>query len=49
MKFIKGYHKNLERVREVARNTFSGASTIAAEHQMALSVTDFINIKRKDE
>ena len=40
--------QNLERVREVARNTLSRASTISAEeHQMALSETDFINIKEK--
>ena len=40
--------QNLERVREVARGTFSRASTISAEeHQMALSETDFINIKEK--
>ena len=40
--------KNLESVREVARNTFSRASTISVEeHQMALSETDFRNIKEK--
>ena len=40
--------QNLERVREVARSTFSRASTISAEeHCMALSETDFINIKEK--
>ena len=40
--------QNLKRVREVARSTFSRASTISAEeHQMALSETDFINIKEK--
>ena len=40
--------RNLESVREVARNTFSRASTISAEeHQMALSEKDFINIKEK--
>ena len=40
--------QNLERVREVARGTFSRASTISAEeHQMALSETDFLNIKEK--
>ena len=40
--------QNLERVREVARSTFSRASTISAEEcQMALSETDFINIKEK--
>ena len=40
--------QNLERVREVARNTFSRASTISAEEcRMALSETDFINIKEK--
>ena len=40
--------QNLERVREVARSTFSRASTISAEeHRMALSETDLINIKEK--
>ena len=40
--------QNLEKVREVARSTFSRASTISAEeHQMAMSETDFINIKEK--
>ena len=40
--------QNLEKVREVARSTFSRASTISAEeHHMALSETDFINIKEK--
>ena len=40
--------QNLEKVREVARNTFSRASTISAEkHQVNLSETDFINIKEK--
>ena len=40
--------QNLEKVREVARSTFSRASTISAEeHRMALSETDFINIKEK--
>ena len=40
--------QNLERVREVARGTLSRASTILAEeHQMALTETDFINIKEK--
>ena len=40
--------QNLEKVREVARNTFSRASTISAEeHRMNLSETDFINIKEK--
>ena len=39
---------HLEKVREVARNTFSRASTISAEeHRMDLSETDFINIKEK--
>ena len=34
--------KNLDSVREVARNTFSRASTISVEeHQMALTETDF--------
>ena len=40
--------RNLESIREVARNTFSRASTIfVEEHQMALSETDFLNIKEK--
>ena len=40
--------RNLESVREVARNTFSRASTISVEeHRMALSETDFLNIKEK--
>ena len=40
--------RNLESVREEARNTFSRASTILVEeHQMALSETDFLNIKEK--
>ena len=40
--------KNLDSVREVARNTFSRASTILVEeHQMALTETDFRNIKEK--
>ena len=40
--------QNLERVREVARSTFSRASTISAEeHRMALLETNFINIKEK--
>ena len=40
--------RNLESVREVARTTFSRASTILVEeHQMALSKTDFLNIKEK--
>ena len=44
----KRMSQNLERVREVARSTFSRASTISAEeHQMALSETDFINKKEK--
>ena len=44
----KGMSQNLERVREVARGTLSRASTILAEeHQMALTETDFINIKEK--
>ena len=44
----KRMSQNLERVREIARSTFSRASTISAEeHQMALSETDFINIKEK--
>ena len=44
----KRMSQNLERVREVARSTFSRASTISAEeHRMALSEKDFINIKEK--
>ena len=44
----KGISQNLERVREVARGTLSRASTILAEeHRMALTETDFINIKEK--
>ena len=44
----KRMSRNLESVREVARNTFSRASTISVEeHQMALSETDFLNIKEK--
>ena len=44
----KGMSQNLERVREVAQGTLSRASTILAEeHQMALTETDFINIKEK--
>ena len=44
----KRMSQNLERVREVARSTFSRASTMSAEeHRMALSETDFINIKEK--
>ena len=44
----KGMSQNLERVREVARGTLSRASTILAEKcQMALTETDFINIKEK--
>ena len=40
--------KNLDSVREVARNTFSRASTISVEkHQMTLTETDFCNIKEK--
>ena len=40
--------KNLDSVREVARNTFSRASTISVEeHQMTLTETDFHNIKEK--
>ena len=40
--------RNLESVREVARNTFSRASTISVEeHGMSLSETDFLNIKEK--
>ena len=44
----KGVSQNLERVREVAKGTLSRASTILAEeHRMALTETDFINIKEK--
>ena len=44
----KQMSRNLESIREVARNTFSRASTISVEeHQMALSATDFRNIKEK--
>ena len=40
--------RNLESVREVDRNTFSRASTISVEeHRMALTETDFRNIKEK--
>ena len=40
--------RNLESVREVTRNTFSRASTISVEeHRMALTETDFQNIKEK--
>ena len=40
--------RNLESVREVTRNNFSRASTILVEeHRMALSETDFLNIKEK--
>ena len=39
---------NLERVLAVARNSLSRASTISVEeHQMALTETDFLNIKEK--
>ena len=41
---------NLERVIEVNRNTLSRASTILVEeHQMALTETDFLNIKEENE
>ena len=44
----KQMSRNLESVGEVARNTFSRASTISVEeHRMALSETDFLNIKEK--
>ena len=44
----KRMSRNLESVREVARNTFSRASTILVEeHQMVLTETDFRNIKEK--
>ena len=39
---------NLERVIAVARNSLSRASTISVdEQQMALTKTDFLNIKEK--
>ena len=45
---FKWMSRNLDSVREVARNTFSKASTISVEeHQMALTKTDFLNIKEK--
>ena len=48
MKSIGKCQENLESVREVARNTFSRASTISVEgHRMALTKTDFRNIKEK--
>ena len=44
----KQMSSNLERVIEVTRNTLSRASTILVEeHQMALTETDFLNIKEK--
>ena len=44
----KWMSRNLDSVREVARNTFSRASTISVEeHRMALTETDFLNIKEK--
>ena len=44
----KQMSRNLESVREVTRNTFSRASTISVEeHRMALTETDFLNIKEK--
>ena len=44
----KQMSRNLDSVREVARNTFSRASTILVEeHRMALTETDFLNIKEK--
>ena len=44
----KQMSSNLERVIEVARNSLSRASTISVEeHQMALTETDFLNIKEK--
>ena len=40
--------RNLDSVREVARNTFSRASTISVEeHRMALTRADFRNIKEQ--
>ena len=39
---------NLEKVRAIARESLSRASTISVEeHQMALSETDFLHIKKK--
>ena len=47
-KVYQKMYQNLERVREVARKTYSQASTISAEEKrMTLSETDFINIKEK--
>ena len=44
----KWMSRNLDSVREVARNTFSRASTILVdEHRMALTETDFCNIREK--
>ena len=44
----KWMSSNLERVIEVTKNTLSRASTILVEeHQMALTETDFLNIKEK--
>ena len=44
----KWMSSNLERVIEVARKSLSRASTISVEeHQMALTETDFLNIKEK--
>ena len=44
----KGMSQNLERLREVARGTLSRASTILTQEcWMALTETDFINIKEK--
>ena len=41
---------NLEKVRAIARDSFSRASTISVEEcQMALMETDFLNIKEKNE
>ena len=41
---------NLEKVRTIARDSLSRASTISVEErQMALSETDFLTIKEKNE
>ena len=46
----KQMSRNLESVREVARNTFNRTSKILVEeHRMALTETDFLKIKEKNE
>ena len=41
---------NLEKVKAIARDSLSRASTISVEeHQMALTKTDFLNIKEKND